>query len=455
MVVGAKIIAQGFVNAEDLIGLSASQVRLASSVGSAADMLEAAGASNPNVAAAMAGRIDALRAAGAAIDASLLSLMNSSTVSLSQSEWAGQITALNDAMVESSADAGALLAGLLKARIDGQVAVTTSVMTAVAISVVLAIALSFLLFRRINRGLGDALGHFGHIQNGDLTQAITVKGKDELGQLASGLKTMQGGLSNRAQSDALVLAENTRVKQSLDFVSTPVMIVDNDGQIIYANGATESLMQASEANLRSALPGFDAAKLIGTGFDQFQLHQFPVTQLSGERKADVSIGEQHFVLTANPVTCPDRNPLGCVIEWNDVTAERAIEREIGTMVVNAANGELSSRIDLAGKKGFYKTLGEGLNSMADSAGTIISETAEVLGAMSTGDLTVSIEGEYRGRFGELKDSVNQTIAQITSVMERILNSSEQIRSGAEEIAQGNSDLSHRTEEQASSLEETA
>jgi methyl-accepting chemotaxis protein len=85
----------------------------------------------------------------------------------------------------------------------------------------------------------------------------------------------------------------------------------------------------------------------------------------------------------------------------------------------------------------------------------MQETAVVMNAMSQGDLTEIMTGEYEGEFAELRDAVNTTVTKILSVVQEINEAAINISSSSSEISQGNIDLSSRTEEQASSLEETA
>jgi methyl-accepting chemotaxis protein len=86
---------------------------------------------------------------------------------------------------------------------------------------------------------------------------------------------------------------------------------------------------------------------------------------------------------------------------------------------------------------------------------VIEETSKVMAALSEGDLTELMAGEYTGEFAMLRDAVNASISNLKNMVGEILQSSANISSASSEIAQGNTDLSQRTEEQASSLEETA
>ncbi|MEN8663572.1 MAG: methyl-accepting chemotaxis protein, partial [Polycyclovorans sp.] len=71
------------------------------------------------------------------------------------------------------------------------------------------------------------------------------------------------------------------------------------------------------------------------------------------------------------------------------------------------------------------------------------------------DLTQSVQGDFKGTFGKLKDDANATVAQLTGIITQIKLATDTINTASREIAAGNLDLSRRTEQQAASLEETA
>jgi methyl-accepting chemotaxis protein len=86
----------------------------------------------------------------------------------------------------------------------------------------------------------------------------------------------------------------------------------------------------------------------------------------------------------------------------------------------------------------------------------VRETQAVVAAAVDGDLTKRIATE--GKSGELltlTQGVNTLIEMMMSVVQRIKEASGEVLIRAEEISSGNANLSQRTDEQASSLEETA
>jgi len=135
--------------------------------------------------------------------------------------------------------------------------------------------------------------------------------------------------------------------------------------------------------------------------------------------------------------------------------EQAVGGEIAALIAAVAKGDLSSRIDLVGKEGFYATMSEGINRLTDTVEGAIGDIGRVLNALADGDLTQRITKDYQGAFNYLKEDVNTTSAKLAEIMTKLDEASEAISAASEEVSTGSGDLAERTEQQASSLEETA
>ncbi|MDH2062445.1 methyl-accepting chemotaxis protein [Stenotrophomonas maltophilia] len=157
----------------------------------------------------------------------------------------------------------------------------------------------------------------------------------------------------------------------------------------------------------------------------------------------------------NPVNDADGKRVGYVVEWADRTIEVQIEKEVSDIIVAASRGDLSGRIRLEDKSGFLLQISEQLNGLLAAIGSSVEQVSNVLRALSQGDLTAQMEGDYRGVFADMRDDANATVIQLTGIIDRIQTAASSIHRAAAEIATGNNDLSHRTEQQAANLEETA
>ncbi|WP_020564589.1 methyl-accepting chemotaxis protein [Methylosarcina fibrata] len=302
----------------------------------------------------------------------------------------------------------------------------------------------------------------GDLQAGRLSTRMNLESLNEglYRYTAEGVNMIADALEAALKKqEEILVAENTRIRIALDNVKTNVMIADNERNIIYMNRAVGEMLSRAEADLRKALPHFNASRLLGANMDQF--HKNPghqsrlLANLTGTYRTEIQIGGRTFELIANPVINGENARLGSVVEWKDRTDEVAVEQEIAGIITAASQGDFSKRIDLSGKDGFFRVLAEGMNSLLGTSDEGLNEVVRVLGALARGDLTETIAGHYEGLFGQLKDDSNATVKSLAKMVLDIKTAVDTISTAAQEIAAGNADLSQRTEEQAASLEETA
>ena len=272
------------------------------------------------------------------------------------------------------------------------------------------------------------------------------------------LQTSQQLLDRRAQEQTS-LAETLRIRAALDDVTTNVMIADRERNIVYVNRPLTTMLTAVESDLRRDLPQFDAADLIGRNIDIF--HRNPAHQaalldgLTGTWRAQIRVGGRTMRLIINPIIGSDGARQGFVVEWSDRTAELQVEEELGRIVQAAAQGDLARRVSCEGKDGFFLQLAEQLNGLLDTTAQSIAQISTLLSALSRGDLTTRMEGDFHGVYAQIRDDANATVAELTAIVSSIQGASLSINGTATGLSEGNRHLAGRTEQQAASLEETA
>ncbi|MFI3186353.1 MAG: methyl-accepting chemotaxis protein [Methylococcaceae bacterium] len=326
----------------------------------------------------------------------------------------------------------------------------------IIIGVIVSLWFGLILINSILRALSSSIASIG---NGDYTTLVEISCHDELGTVLSAIKAMQIKLGFEAQESKIIADVNLRLKIGLDNVSTGVMIADNTRNIIYVNKSVVDILNKAEADIRKQLPNFTVANLVGTNIDVFHANPAHQAQLlstfNSNYIAQMILGGRSMVINANPVVNELGQRLGTVAEWQDRTHEVAVEQEVAAIVHGAVMGDFTRRIEMQGKQGFVKQLGEGLNELLETTENGINDVVRVLEALSRSDLTQMITNDYAGSFGQLKDDANITVEKLKEIINQIKEATDNINTGAKEIASGNNDLSHRTEEQAASLEETA
>lgn len=277
----------------------------------------------------------------------------------------------------------------------------------------------------------------------------------ELGQVTRVVNAAKHGLSEAAAMAAV----NGRIRVALDNVSSPVLIADPQRLIIYLNRAAQSLFQQHESRLRTVLPMFDASRLLGQNMDVF--HRVPghqaqmLEQLQGNYGAQIEVAGLSFGLSASPVLDEFGQKLGTVMEWRDLTAQVQVEREIAQVVQAASQGNYQQTLALAGKKGFYLSLAEGINRLQATTDQALLALAQALQQLADGALAHRLQGDYQGRLAQIQQSFNATAESLGTLVGEINRAAQNIQTASDEIASGNQNLSTRTESQASSLEEAA
>ena len=162
------------------------------------------------------------------------------------------------------------------------------------------------------------------------------------------MKVMREQLLKRNLLDQTQAAETSRIKSALDVCNTNVMVTDANFDIIYLNDSALSMMKAAEADLKTALPDFNADELLNTNVSTF--YTDPAYQkallegLQTTHNGEISIGGHIFGLIATPVYSETNERLGTVVEWEDKTERLANEKIVKQQA--AANARVKSALDV-------------------------------------------------------------------------------------------------------------
>ncbi|MDG9666105.1 methyl-accepting chemotaxis protein [Hahella sp. CR1] len=321
--------------------------------------------------------------------------------------------------------------------------------------------------------IGAGLWRFGHNLLGTLGEepavlesaAVAISAGDMEAQMTKAggvygkLREMRDELKERIERDRLQLIITTRLKQAIETTSTALMVADENFNIVYANPAVKKVLKDAEVQIKKKLPNFNADKLEGVCIDSF--HRDPSHQhrlLRGLRQpydANLQLGDAHFDLKAGTIRNEAGEILGFVVEWRDMTEQVNTEAEVQRIVESARKGDLNVKVALEGKKGFFLTLGEGLNALVEVMADVLSDISKVMEALAEGELQGRMRDDHEGRFAALAETVNGSMVRLDNIVSQLIQSSDSVKASNQEISTGNNQLSERTEKQSSSLEETA
>jgi len=106
----------------------------------------------------------------------------------------------------------------------------------------------------------------------------------------------------------------------------------------------------------------------------------------------------------------------------EVTANQALKlavEQAQKVTTAAMNGDLSQRIAMEGKSGPIADLCSGVNVLVERTAVILEDLGRVLGALSAGDLSQRVSGEYAGTFGRMKDDANATADRLAGIIDDV------------------------------------
>jgi signal transduction histidine kinase/HAMP domain-containing protein/CheY-like chemotaxis protein len=221
------------------------------------------------------------------------------------------------------------------------------------------------------------------VAQGDLSQKITVDAQGEVLELKSTVNTMVDQLSSFAD-------EVTRVARE---VGTEGKLA-GQAQVKGVSGTWRDLTESVNfmaSNLTSQLRNI---ALVTTAVAQGDLSQKITVDAQGEfleLKSTVNTMVDQLSAFAAEVT--------------------RVAREVGT------EGKLGGQAEVAGVSGTWRHLTENVNQLAANLTTQVRAIAEVSTAVTRGDFTRSVNVEAQGEVAELKDIINQMIANLRSTTE--------------------------------------
>lgn len=113
--------------------------------------------------------------------------------------------------------------------------------------------------------------------------------------------------------------QNDTVLMAMNSVTANLMVADENLNIIYMNEAVIALLKEAEADIRTDIPQFSVASLVGSNIDMF--HKDPSYQrnmldnLSASHQTTIRVGGRAFDLIATPLKGANGKRTGTVVEW--------------------------------------------------------------------------------------------------------------------------------------------
>ncbi|HHA2365963.1 methyl-accepting chemotaxis protein [Stenotrophomonas maltophilia] len=287
-----------------------------------------------------------------------------------------------------------------------------------ALSLLLGSLAAWAITRSLTRPLEGAVKLADGIANGRLDNSIDASGNDEVTQLLRSMQRMQ------AQLQSVMAAQGELARQhdagSLSYRMDESAFPGDYGRMVHETNALVGSHVQVQNRLIEVMKHYARGDL-SVDMDPLPGEKAAITQAMDETKTSLS----------------------------------AINGEIRRLATAAAAGDFSLRGDEDRFAYDFRDMVAGLNRLMQTTDENLVQVSTLLQAISRGDLTVRMQGDFHGVFARMRDDCNATVDQLKQIVGRIQSSASSINLAAGEIASGNTDLSRRTEQQAANLEETA
>ncbi len=136
-----------------------------------------------------------------------------------------------------------------------------------------------------------------------------------------------------------------------------------------------------------------------------------------------------------------------------IDAVSALVADANTLAKAAVEGKLATRADATKHQGDFRKIVEGVNATLDSVIAPINDTQSLLGLVARGDLTVQMNGHYKGDFALLKQSLETMLAGLKSMAGQTQQSAVNMTSASAQILASSTQMASTTREQASAVNE--
>ncbi|HGM7335974.1 TPA: methyl-accepting chemotaxis protein [Stenotrophomonas maltophilia] len=286
------------------------------------------------------------------------------------------------------------------------------------LSLILGSLAAWAITRSLTRPLEGAVKLADGIAGGRLDNVIDASGNDEVTQLLRSMQRMQ------MQVQAVMAAQGELARQhdagGLSYRMDESAFPGDFGRMVHETNALVGSHVQVQNRLIEVMKHYARGDL-SVDMDPLPGEKAAITQAMDETKSSLS----------------------------------AINSEIRRLATAAAAGDFSLRGDEDRFAYDFRDIVAGLNQLMQTTDENLVQVSTLLQAISRGDLTVRMQGDFHGVFARMRDDCNATVDQLKQIVGRIQASASSINLAAGEIASGNTDLSRRTEQQAANLEETA
>jgi methyl-accepting chemotaxis protein len=252
--------------------------------------------------------------------------------------------------------------------------------------------------------------------------------------------------------------ESAILTTAMNAASTNLMVADADFNILSINTSLTTMFAQNEAEIKTALPQFNAKKVIGSNMDIF--HKNPahqramVARLTAPWSGELSVGRLKLKLTVVPIV-QNQHKLGYVVEWLDVTEQRLVESALSHTIEDASKGIITNRINTQELTGFYLSAATGINNLLSGLHQFMSKTIHNIGELAFNRLNGELKGNFEGSFRMTQSAINIALHGLNETIGEVQFTASNVNDAMAQLSQGVHDFSGKVQQQAAAIEQTS
>lgn len=308
--------------------------------------------------------------------------------------------------------------------------------------------IGYFAIRHLMKPLINVTNAIKNMSEGKNTVLTEIKDADEIGELARSVS----GIYYKS-------IEATRIKTAIDTSQNGMMVSDGDFKVIYVNPTLIKILQELRGFFHQTIPDMNMNNLIGQSFHNFHGEYKDkikdiISDLNTTVKTYIHIENKHFNLSISPVYDANNNPVGYATEWFEITNEMRLEQEFGKLLDAMIEGDFSNRLKADDDESVLSKIATKMNKTSQQIEEFMNILGDTLTHLAGGHLNMTMNGQFSGQFEELKVSVNDSIAHIAHTIDAVKKANNALVEKGNIIAKSSTELSERSEQQATSLEQT-
>jgi methyl-accepting chemotaxis protein len=345
-------------------------------------------------------------------------------------------------------------------------AAQSQVMVVNMILIALAVILSFVLIVSVTKSILKPVKKLvavaQRVADGDLSVQTDATVDDEIGKLTRAFGDVINVI-HMLTDDLSAIKREVNTNGDIDFRLNASKYKGSYREVISGiNELTEgfindiiavlnALTEISDGNFNSAVNKLPGKKIVL--YDRFTALQTELRDIQSEITTLASSATNGRLDTRANVDKHQGNWKTMLVELNNLV--NAVEQpllEVEKANLAMSEGSFGKRVN-GEYKGKFGSLKNAVNQTQETTLAYINEITRVLGAMANGDLTVAVTRDFAGSYAPIKDSLGIILNALNKTMDEINNSSNSVLVGSRQISQSATQLAQGATTQASSIQE--